>query len=365
MRSLFDYLSTIYESTFGGPEIFKHNYLNDVINCLCTKETIRLGKNGEEVYPIPAEIQNELKNDFDNTTINDYKDFDEIIKKYNLKCTWTKIFKGDFSGYSNGLSSKNQGNAFEEDYVNNFDKIYKQDLENVLKVDLTGAQILLVGGENTKRPLSISGKKLYLGTENPEEVGSLLKDVLIKTEDTDYNISLKTSEKVSFINTGIKELFPEKIFKEYEKTGEFIPQSKNGVDGQLVLDMLGIDGKKMAEVFNKYKGRSRRSAKDEVDVIDVVKSGCFMDFMKTVVGCGYILVHKIKNKVHIYDIRTLSDMKKFIGNLQSAKVLYPNDGGAKRIDVVIETTGLKLDFEIRSKQGGVYPDQLLCSYHIK
>lgn len=365
MKSLFNYLSTICENTFGGPEIFKHNYLNDVINSLCTKNTIRLGKNGEEIYQIPAEIQSDLKKDFDNAVINDYKDFDKIVKKYNLKCTWTKIFKGDFSGYSNGLSSKNQGNAFEEDYVNNFDKIYKQDLENVLKVDLTGAQILLVGGENNKRPLSISGKKLYLGTENPEKVGSLLKDALIKTKNIDYNISLKAGPKVALSNIGIKELFPEKIFKEYEKTGEFIPKTKNGVDGQLLLDMFGIDGKKMAEVFNNYKSRSKRSAKDEIDVTNIVKSSCFMDLLDTVVGCGYILVHKIRNKVHIYDIRTLSDMKKFIGSLQSAKVLYPNDGGAKRIDVIIETTGLKLDFEIRSKRGQIYPDQVVVSYKIK
>lgn len=363
MVSLYDYL--IFEKVFGGPEIFKHNYLNDVIDTLCTKDVIRLGNNGEEIYQIPVEIQGDLKRDFDSTTIGDYKDFDKIIKKHNLKCTWTKIFKGDFSGYANGLASKNQGNAFETYYVNNFDEIYRQDLEDVLKVDLTGAQISLVGGDNTKRPLLISGKKLYLGVQNPEAIGSLLKDVVIKTEDADYNISLKSGEKVALSNIGIKELFPEKIFKEYVKTGEFIPKSKNGVDGQLLLDMFGIDGKKMAEVFNNYKGRVKRSVKDEVDVTDIVKSGCFMDFLDTVVGCGYVMVHKIRNKIHIHDIRTLSDMKKFIGNLQHAKVLYPNDGGAKRIDVIIETTGLKLDFEIRSKHGQIYPDQVICGYHVK
>ena len=58
-------------------------------------------------------------------------------------------------------------------------------------------------------------------------------------------------------------------------------------------------------------------------------------------------------------------MKEFIGELQSANVLYPNDGKAKRVDVIIETTGLKLNFEIRSKPGGVYPDQMLCSYQVK
>lgn len=351
--------------TFNGSEIFKHNYLNDVINTLCTKETIRLGKNGEEIYQIPVEIQNDLKNDFNNVTIDNYKDFNKIIKKYNLKCTWAKIFKGDFSGYSNGLATRNEGAAFEIEYVNNFNKNYKKDLENILKVDLTDAQLISMGRRNKKRPLSINGKKFYLAVQNPEDVGSIVKDVLIKKEDKEYNISLKAKEKVAFANIGVKELFPVEIFKEYQKTGEFIPKSKNGVDGQLLLDMLGVDGKKMAEVFNNYKGRSYRSAKDEIDVTNIVKSNGFMDFLDTVVGCGYILVHKIRNKVHIYDLRTLSDMEKFIGNLQYAKVLYPNDGGAKRVDVIVETSKLKLDFEIRSKSGHIYPNEIVCNYSEK
>lgn len=365
MEKLYTYL---IESLFSKADYGKHNYIGDVINCLCNNSTIRLGDKGQETFNIDPSIQNNLKKDFDNAGYDlSIDEFNNICIKYGLP-KWSQIFKGDFSGYTNGLASKNQGNAFEIDYVNNFEDKYKNDFEKVIGKELGEYYISLDGGSNTKRPLSKSGHKLYLGNINPESVGTMLKDVFIRTEDgQEYNISLKASEKVSFINTGIRELFPEKIFKEYSKTGEFIPGSKNGVDGQDILNMLGVDGNMMAEVFNKYSKPSKRikSQKDEVDVLNIVKSGCFMDFMNTVVGCGYILVHKIKNKVHIYDLRTKKDMLNFIGKLQTAKVLYPNDGNAKRVDVIIETTGLKLDFEIRAKDGGIYPNQLLCSYEIK
>lgn len=374
MKTITEYLSltgnmtSISEALFKGTEFYKHNYLNDVIDTLCNKSSIRLGKEGNETFTIDPTIQQSLKMDF--TSIGssiDVEKFNEICTKYGLP-KWTQIFKGNFSGYSNGLASKNQGNAFEIDYVNNFESIYQDDFEKKVGVKLGNCQITLEGGQNTKRPLRKGSRGLYLGTENPNEVGAMLKDAFIRAEDgSEYNVSLKTSETVSFINTGVKELFPEKIFKEYEKTGVFEPQTKNGVNGQDILDMFGIDGVKMAEVFNKYNtgGKRSRSVKNEVDVLDIVKKNGLIDLMKTVVGCNYILVHKIKNVVHTYDLRTIGDMNKFIGTLKSAKVLYPTDGKAKRIDVKIETTNLKLKFNIRAKDGTVFPTHMQCDYEIK
>ena len=302
MKTITEYLSltgnmtSISEALFKGTEFYKHNYLNDVIDTLCNKSSIRLGKEGNETFTIDPAIQQSLKMDFEAIGASiDIETFNSICSKYGLP-KWTQIFKGDFSGYSNGLASKNQGNAFEIDYVNNFESIYQDDFEKKVGVKLGNCQITLEGGQNTKRPLRKGSRGLYLGTENPNEVGAMLKDAFIKAEDgSEYNVSLKTSETVSFINTGVKELFPEKIFKEYEKTGVFEPQTKNGVNGQDILDMFGIDGVKMAEVFNKYTGgpKRSRSVKNEVDVLDIVKKNGLIDLMKTVVGCDYILVHKI------------------------------------------------------------------------
>ena len=203
MKNISEY---IMEALFKGSDFYKHNYINDVIDALCTRTSIRLGQNGEDVFNIDPKIQQNLRTDFNNIGRNiDVTSFNEICLKYGLP-KWNQIFKGDFSGYSNGLSSKNRGNAFEVDYVNNFKDVYQADFEKKIGVELGNCQISLEGGNNTRRPLSISGETLYLGNKNPKEVGSLLKDVLIIAEDgEEYNVSLKTSDKVSFINRSQKE----------------------------------------------------------------------------------------------------------------------------------------------------------------
>jgi hypothetical protein len=329
-----------------------------------------LGKNGEVVYNIDSDIQPSLKADFEAAGKRlSIDDFNKIVSKYNLP-TWTKIFKGDFSGYVNGLASKNKGNAFEAQFVADFVD-YQSDLENVLGLEsgeLDGAAVTQKGGENNKRPLKNVGGKLTIG--DPSKVGETVCDVeVISTSKQTYNLSLKSGSSVSFCNIGIKEFFPDKSFKNLQagKTDKFETGSKNGVDGMDVLNMLGIDLDRFAQTFINYKNPIKRSKslKDIVDVKDIIKKNGFMDFLESIVGYGYILVHEIKNQVHMHKIMDANDMKKFIGTLQSADVLYPTDGNAKRIDVLIHTSTLKLNVEIRNKQGGIYPDQILCKYWVK
>lgn len=353
---------------FQSKDFGKHSYIQDVINCLCTQPSIRLGKNGETIYNIDPSIQVDLKSDFDEAGKRlSMDEFNSIVSKYGLP-TWSKIFKGDFSGYHQGLASKNKGNAFEVDFVNNFQE-YQQDIEKILNLnpgELDDANVIQTGGSNTKRPLTKNGNKLTIG--NPGEVGKAVCDVLVtSTCGEEYYLSLKSGPSVSFCNIGIKELFPEKSFKDFEKTGVFKTGNKNGVSGDDVLNMLGIDSTRFAEVFNKYSMQQKRSKseKDKVDVKDIIKKEGFMDLLKSIIGYNFILVHELKNRIHTYKLMNEDDLNKFIGNLQEAYILYPVDGKAKRIDVVINTNTLKLNVEIRNKQGGIYPDQILCKYWIK
>ena len=62
MKTLTDFL---FESLFTKKDFPKHNYMNDVIAALCTKDFIRTGAKGEDTVTIDASIQQELKADFD------------------------------------------------------------------------------------------------------------------------------------------------------------------------------------------------------------------------------------------------------------------------------------------------------------
>ena len=55
-------------------------------------------------------------------------------------------------------------------------------------------------------------------------------------------------------------------------------------------------------------------------------------------------------------------LNKYIKDINKAVVLYPKDGKAKRVDVVIEYDEIKFKLNIRSKDGGVNPTHLMADY---
>lgn len=360
MRALNIFLT---EALFTKKDFPKHNYMNDVINALCTKDSIRTGNKGDDVIVIDKSIQSDLKADFEALGRSiDYDAFNNIVKKYGLP-EWNKIFKGDFSGYTNGLASKNRGNAFEIDFVENF-KYYADDFANCVGTDtdnLYNATLDLVGGLNNKRPLTIHNGKVIVG--DIATSGDSLADVVINA-DKKYNASLKFGSSVTFINCGTGKIFTRQEFNKYKTTGEYEPTK----EGEQLLNFFGIDHNRFADIFVNYKGSDKRkhSAKDSVDVTDCAKTKEFYEFIKSVIGYNYVLVHKSNTgQIHYYNLMTEKDLNNFIGKVQSMEVLYPNDGSAKRIDIALETTNLKIKFNIRSKDGGIEPTHLMSDYTIK
>ena len=134
-----------------------------------------------------------------------------------------------------------------------------------------------------------------------------------------------------------------------------------------MLDFFGLDHERFASIFANYSGKGKRNgAKDIVDVTDSAKTKQFMEFLRTVIGYNYVLVHKMDNgKIHYYNLMTPKDLDNFIGKIQSMEILYPQNGDAKRVDIVLETTNLKIKFNIRSKDGGIEPTHLMSDYTIK
>lgn len=362
MKNLYDYL---LESTFKNDEFYKHSYAKDLINKIMTTGQIRLGQKGETTYTIPDDIfpavQKELSEIVDKP---DQNKFNEIINKYKLP-KFTQMFKGDFSGYVNGLASKNRGNAFEEEYVENFID-NAPELEKALNLQpytFKGCVPVSLGGKNQSRPLTIDGKDIIIGGEHAT-VGESVVDVFVKdVNNNEYNLSLKYGNSVTFCNTGVSRLFTKRSFDEYEQKKKYTAETFAGIDGNKLLDLLAIDRDKFGEVFVSY---GKNKGKDHVDVTKELKrNDAFNKFIESVVGYNYILVHKIGNKIHYVDLRTERDMKKLIGKVKDAEVWYGGENGnAKRIDVVVNFTNMKVKFNIRNKQGGIYPTHIMADYTI-
>ena len=150
---------------------------------------------------------------------------------------------------------------------------------------------------------------------------------------------------------------------------ENIDNIKFGNIGNLIIDIFGIDKKLFVDTFNNYvdNGKKRNAQKIVNDISNKIDKDKFFTLLKSFIGFGYILVHKHENgDMYYYDLRTEKEMEKFIGNeILSARIEYPKNYDIKRIDIFIELENIKLQLNIRSKNGGVYPTHLMSDYTIK
>lgn len=366
MLSLFSYLN---EACFAPSDFIKHSYKEDVINKIISTGKIRLGEKGEREIIIDDSTRANLQSEFDKIGILKVtkEDFDKIMLKYNLP-TWNKYFKGDFSGYAKGLS-KNKGIEFEEKYAANFD-YYSEGLANFLGVDklnMSQYNVVHCGGLNNSRPLK-KGTYGPVISNNSETIGDAVADIKLVDSNgkTQYNLSLKKGNSTTFCNIGIKNIFSASSFEKYKKTGHYVPEKNANIDGQDLLDMFHINNDKFANTFVSYKNEKQKE--NEVDITKELKNNkAIYEFLYSAIGYNYILVHQTANgKIEYYDLRTKSQMEKFLGNITSAKIYYGGMGGnAKRINIYIKTTKLKkLLINIRSKDGSIYPTHIMCDYTI-
>ena len=267
----------------------------------------------------------------------------------------------------------NKGIDFEKNLEQDFKKLISdrsdflyKDFIIDFKDSLKGDRIIKVdsvGGENTPRPLAISGNELYVsvrGASKNENIGSGLADLKITTaKGKVIPLSLKYGSTVTFFNSGVKKIFTDEEFK----TGNF-----NNPMAKELISLFGIDPVRFRNVFMNYKApdplvKRGKSEKNEVVIkADRVK---LEKFIRTVIGYGYYLVHEHND--HSIDYYNID--KKFLDKaakpISDVTILYPVGGSAKRIDMIVETAVFTLKFNIRNKQGGITPSHIMCDYTIK
>lgn len=352
-----DYLA---ENTLETSKFDK--YKGIVISKLNSGADLRLGKDGKAGSFNKKDFdEDELKALANAKSVEDFnKALPKALKERGIK--WTAIFKGDFTGYSEGFASGNKGGEFEkqffqmiQDGINgNPSEEYKNLLAAIGVTKLFGAS--LDGGNNTKRPISFSGNKIKIG-KGFENIGDVVTDITVFTGENESKpvyLSLKYGGTTSFMNIGIKNILNEKFFKSSSVSG----------DAKTLLNSLGIDAKKFKETFNAY---GTDKAVSESQPIDLKKTGGFKEIAKQAIGYGYILVHKKGSTIHYRDMRTENDVNTYVETKATSATVYYGgiSGGGKRVDVVVEYPMIDFKFNIRSKDGSVYPTHLNADYKFK
>lgn len=360
-----------FESALTNADYTKHNfqYVLAIISKLLDGEDVRIGEKGEKgsvsgkkLSQFSRDILNQIKEKPAEYTV---KDFNDAVKELGIK--WTNIFKGDVTGYSDGLASKNKGNAFEAWFIEHYDDPDAHIEENVKKIakykKRTG-EPRADGGLNQKRPLTFAGGKITCGPAGNYNVGKVVTDVTVPvdkcpvTGEKEVYLSLKYGNTVTFVNAGIKKFFTEDFFNGGKLKGE----------GKDLLKMLGIDENKFREVFTSYSepadNKKKKASYAVVDVTSKLKNNStFQEFMESVMGYGFILVHQISGtNIEYIDLLTEDSMKHFISDIESAYVEYPTGGSAKRVNVVVKYPSIEFSINIRSKDGGVLPTHIMADY---
>ena len=385
MKSLIQFIkeSLVNEANFQNSEWLKHNklYSNSVIDILTgnneSQTQLALGKKHAERFIDSSKISDKTKDQLlklknangDYNTL--VKQFNDYVKEYGFK--WTDIWKSPFTGYD-GEYSKNRGNAFEQEYKEHFYDKYKQELiDNCFGCkDFNVSNVRLDGELNTRRPLQVHDDKLYAFPKSHKNfgdfcIGKYIADITLETETEPIFLSLKYGKKVTFINVGVNNnnCFASSMFK----NNKDIADIKFGAIGNLIIDIFHINKNLFVDTFNNYvdNGKKRNTEKIVEDISKEIDKDKFFTLLKSFIGFGYILVHKHENgDIHYYDLRTEDKMKEFIGDeILNARIEYPKNHDTKRIDIFIELKHIKLQLNIRSKNGGVYPTHLMSDYIVK
>tara|TARA_B110000208_G_C11788192_1_gene436402 strand:+ start:113 stop:1252 length:1140 start_codon:yes stop_codon:yes gene_type:complete len=253
----------------------------------------------------------------------------------------------DMTKCRNGLTNKII-DALPENKKKLLKNIYQKPVENVRRPIMIKANAIDFKN-NTNR--NIADFILHFDDMNNRKAGTLFT--------SDEYISQKSSGLVSFINIGIRT----KCFN----ANDLINYSISKKAGKLLLQTLGLDTKGFCDVFNNYKNKiSNIEVRQQYNKsIDFTISGDDTKFCKELrkllsksMGVGNSIVsHKKNNTYKIWKTHDKKIKIKYYRSYYGGKKKE-----AKRVDIEIETDDMIYRFNIRAKDGKVYPSHLMCDF---
>lgn len=286
----------------------------------------------------------------------------------------------EFGGQIKGGKKINMGNQYEDDltqalidYCSGQKPKKYSDHVNIIvsalveKYGSAPTKAVGEGGKNQKRPLKKTGSNIIIsaGGATTNNIGSTLTDITLEIDGKPVYISVKFGSTLSFFNCGIKgggkdslALFPEAKLRNGE-----IPD-----DGQKYLEMFGIDHEKFLAVFEDYGKTSGTTVENHVERTTLSFQGkqALQNLIKSGVGYGYWMCHYTGSALKFYEIDQdyMNKAATLVGN--SVEINYGGAGGkGKRIDMLFETQSYEFKFNVRNKQGGIYPTHTNGDYYKK
>jgi len=308
-----------------------------------------------------------------------------FIKAAGLKKLKVKMGNGSRGGRGTG----NQGNKFEDEIARDINKWFEEGDESIAgsgAIQSMIRQIALLqdnygwwdnrtlrakvmGGVDTKRPLKLKNGTWYVGGAGGGQgydIGEKISDVTVEGDNTGkVYISAKTSGTTALVNLGVRtNYFP-------------IADIKNGTikkaDGQALLNTFGLDEAKFCRVFNDFEAGTPYSSNDtpgsnfDANLLEALIKGSL--------GYGFHYVHRDKGKILHMEMTEKFLNESCIPSRSSINIEYggASGDGAKRINIVMTTSTLELQFNIRNTSSSgttadknrVYPTHLQAGYRFK
>ena len=303
-------------------------------------------------------ITRELQGDIDLAEIKKATKFTKITMKFG-------------SGSSGGRGVQNKGNAYEGQLAEAIQKWWNGEKNSDVKLQTAvdelaklhnlkkykSLEVKMVGELNNKRPFVFTPSVL-ISSKIPvinNNLGPVVTDItLVCDKKKEIYLSLKTGGTVTFFNSGIRTvLSPQEI-----KTGRITNK-----DGLKILDMFNINDALFCDIFN---GNLKSGYNEDIwKTMSAKQKRDLKEFLKSGVGHGYTIVHKMTNTTHVYNVD-----EKYMDEAATPKsctVYYGGKTGTgKRIDMEIETGHYILKLNMRDTQGGDgYPTRMMCDYSYK
>ena len=288
---------------------------------------------------------------------------------------------GEFGGQVKGGTKVNMGNVYENDLTQALidhcsgkkPKKYQDHVSKIVeamvkKYGEAPTQALGEGGKNQARPLKKKGNNIIIsagGSTATNEIGSTLTDITLTVAGKPVYLSVKFGSTLSFFNCGIKGTGKDKLnlFPEASLIAGEVPD-----DGQEYLEMFGIDQQKFIDVFANYGKVTGTTVDNHIEHTTLSPSGkkALQEMIKSGVGYGYWMVHYTGSKLECYEIDKayMNRAASLVGN--TVEINYGGaTGKGKRIDMIFETKSYDFKFNIRNKQGGIYPTHTNGDYYKK